>query len=413
MSSPRRKRSARRASQNDPGPSGAPDPANSEAPLQDLSELARVLPAGAVNEAGEFVELADRADLLDQLLEYHDFLVYQKDLSVHSVRAYVKDVWEFLTHLAREDLTLGQLAPANLRAYFTERTGASFRADSRDPQALSGRSRQRKLGARSQARKLSALRGFFADLERRGVCAENPARELRAPKFFKPLPGVLYPEDLARLLPDAEVPPQAESSKPARAAANGESKNRSSASGAGELFAARDRALCETLYSSGMRISELLALTVDDLSGGPRGTVPEQLKILGKGRKERIVFLGREAREALENYLARRPEFQPQTPRLFVNHHGRALGDRGARYILREMQRRLGIHRRVSPHKMRHSFATDLLNSGAEIRAVQELLGHSSLSTTQIYTHVSRERLRDTYRDCHPHGRVAPESGES
>lgn len=405
MSSPGRKRSAR-AQSDSAFAAGA----------EDLSELARALPAGALDSLG------DRRDLLRQLLEYHDFLVYQKDLSAHSVRAYVKDVWEFLTHLAREGLTLEGLAPANLRAYFTERTGASFRADRRDPQALSGRSRQRKLGARSQARKLSALRGFFANLERRGVCAENPARELRAPKFFKPLPGVFYPEDLARLLPDAEASP-AQSAQPARPART-KSAARSvaqeagaaapqSAGMSGENFAARDRALCEALYSSGMRISELLALTVDDLTGGPRGTIPEQLKILGKGRKERIVFLGPEAREALEHYLAQRPDFQPQTQRLFVNHHGRALGDRGARYILREMQRRLGIHRRVSPHKMRHSFATDLLNSGAEIRAVQELLGHSSLSTTQIYTHVSRERLRDTYRDCHPHGRVAPKSDES
>ncbi|MCR9141452.1 MAG: tyrosine-type recombinase/integrase [bacterium] len=394
----------------------------SSAPQIDFSELEAALPADALNGT-----ISERPELAPQLLEYHDFLVYQKDLSPHSVRAYLVDVVEFLEHVAREKLRLETLGLAELRAYFTERTGAGFRQGPQDPRALSGTSRHRKLSARSQARKLSALRGFFADLERRGVRGDNPTEDLRAPKFFKPLPGVLYPEDLARLLPDDDAgdspaakdkrkaPPRSSGAKhrgrelekdavPGASFADGEDP-------AGEArpgFEVRDRALCEALYSSGMRISELLALTVDDLSGGRRG-VPDQLKILGKGRKERIVFLGEAAREALAAYLEIRGEFKPRTERLFLNHHGRALSDRGARYILREMQRRLGIHRRVSPHKMRHSFATDLLNSGAEIRAVQELLGHSSLSTTQIYTHVSRERLRDTYRDCHPHGRD-PES---
>lgn len=366
--------------------------------LPDLVELVAVLPEEGLKK------LEGRLDLSRQLLEYHDFLVYQKDLSPHSVRAYVIDVWEFLSHVAREKYVLEQITPAELRAYFTERTGASFRQNApADPQALTGSSRQRKLGARSQARKLSALRGFFSDLERRGMCPENPARELRAPKFFRPLPGVLYPEDLARLLPD----------EPATIAIKSSAKNQTTApdapvgsEDARPCFAVRDQALCETLYSSGMRISELLALTIDALGVGTKYGIPEQLKILGKGRKERLVFLGSEARSALRAYLQIRSKFKPQTDRLFLNHHGRALSDRGARYILKEMQRRLGIRRRVSPHKMRHSFATDLLNSGAEIRAVQELLGHSSLSTTQIYTHVSRERLRDTYRNCHPHGRA-------
>ena len=365
----------------------------------DLAELIAALPEHALKT------LAARADLVAQLLEYHDCLVYQKDLSPHSVRAYMLDVWEFLSHLARENLALDAVAVPELRAYFSERTGARFsQQGSVDPRALSGTSRQRKLGARSQARKLSALRGFFADLERRGVIAANPAREIRAPKFFRPLPGVLYPEDLARLLPDEPVPntraavtvTQATAASPVGA----DSSDRMDAA-----FALRDRALCETLYSSGMRISELLSLTVGDVILNSKNKIVDQLKILGKGRKERIVFLGPEARAAVQAYVDVRGVFEPRTDRLFLNHHGRALGDRGARYILKQMQRRLGIFRRVSPHKMRHSFATDLLNSGAEIRAVQELLGHSSLSTTQIYTHVSRERLRDTYRACHPHGR--------
>jgi integrase/recombinase XerC len=388
----------------DPGRGSTPDPGPNPAPGPDLAELAAALPRDALKALGS------RPDLQRELLEYHDCLVYQKDLSRHSVRAYVGDVWEFLCYAVRENLTLPAIDLSVLRAYFSERTGARFNAGgSVDQRALSGTSRGRKLSARSQARKLSSLRGFFEDLGRRGALAENPARELHAPRFFRPLPVVLYPGDLARILPD-EDPASTGATRSAELAsrrANGVDAGQLPTNGpeaatgqAPEHYVARDRALCEMLYSSGMRISELLALTVQDVE-----RLPSQLKILGKGRRERVVFLGPEARAALEKYLGMRGAFEPRDERLFLNHHGGALGDRGARFIMKKMQQSLGIRRKLSPHKMRHSFATDLLNAGADIRAVQELLGHSSLSTTQIYTRVSRERLRDIYRECHPHGR--------
>ncbi|HNL69659.1 MAG TPA: tyrosine-type recombinase/integrase, partial [Leptospiraceae bacterium] len=130
-----------------------------------------------------------------------------------------------------------------------------------------------------------------------------------------------------------------------------------------------------------------------------------QLKILGKGRRERIIFLGDSARAALVHYLKVRDQFRPATQKLFVNRDGGPLSDRGVRKIMVELQRASGLQRRVHPHRFRHSMATDLLNEGADIRAVQELLGHRSLASTQVYTGVSKDRLKEVYRRSHPHGR--------
>lgn len=372
-----------------------------------FNEISSVLPASARRA---LTNLAARSDLAEAFTTYHDVLRFEKDASPHSLRAYLVDVLEFLSFLRREELSLAGIRPVELRAYFAERTGARFQMGAANPAAMSGTARGRKLSARSQARKLSALRGFYAALERRCVLAENPLRDLRAPKFLRPLPTVLYPDDLAKLLPDAPqasaTPRPKSEQKPARkagAARPGTSTDDSNSPRALALRL-RDRALCEVLYSSGMRISEVLSLGMGDVQRS--GRVPEQLKIRGKGGKDRIVFLGPEARTAIADYLEKRLALRPKSEALFLNHQGRELSDRGARHILKQLQRRVGVTRKLSPHKLRHSFATDLLNSGADIRAVQELLGHSSLSTTQIYTHVSRERLRDTYRQCHPHGRA-------
>ena len=162
----------------------------------------------------------------------------------------------------------------------------------------------------------------------------------------------------------------------------------------------RDRAIYEMLYSTGMRIAELLSISLRDVVKGD-----SRLKIMGKGRRERIVFMGDEARAALENYISIRSHFKPSTDKLFLNARGRALDPRGVRYRLSLLQKKKGLSVSLHPHKFRHSFATDLLNSGADIRAVQEMLGHKSISSTQIYTGVSRDRLREIHRQCHPHGK--------
>ena len=336
-----------------------------------LAAPARKLPP----ESRELIEL------------FYDHMAYERGLASHSLRAYTRDLSEFLIYAARQNLAVLKAQPGDLRAYFGFRTGARFDMGRLDPESSTGHSRTRTLSARSQARILAALRSFYGFLERRGLMEASPARELASPRFYRPLPGLLYPEDQTRLFePGAEA--NEIGTKDAQSKANAARR-------------ARDQAICEMLYSSGMRVSELLSLNVELVE--PR--IPEQLKVTGKRGKDRIVFLGKDARATLGHYLKLRPALKPRSPRLFLNRQGHALSDRGARHILAELRRVRGLRRRLSPHRLRHSFATDLLNAGADIRAVQEMLGHSSLSTTQIYTAVTKDRLREVHRKCHPHAR--------
>lgn len=354
---------------------------------------------------GALPQLKTRPELIGELETFADFLEHERDVSPHTLRAYLTDLFEFFLFLARRALAPVDVEPRDLRDYFVERTGASFRAERVGPAALTGQSKNRKLGARSQARKLASLRRYYAFLERRERISANPAREIPAPRFFRGLPGVIPTDDLGRLFDEA-----ASAADSPRVAAQHAERADAPGDSSGDAFTrARDAALCEMLYSSGMRISELLSLSADSVAN-----LPEQIKITGKGRKDRIVFLGEAAREALAAYLPLRASATPagapgrSSDALFLNRRGGALTDRGARFILRNLARSIGLRKKLSPHKFRHSFATDLLNAGADIRAVQELLGHASLSTTQIYTRVSREKLRDVHRQCHPHGRSAP-----
>ena len=318
---------------------------------------------------------------------FYDYMAYERGLASHSLRAYMRDLCEFLIYAGRQNLKVLKARPGDLRAYFGFRTGARFEMGHLDPESGTGHSRTRTLSARSQARILAALRSFYGFLERRGRIETNPARELASPRFYRPLPGLLYPEDQTRLFePDPEPNKHRPAILESRRAAASE---------------VRDQTICEMLYSSGMRISELLSLNIELVE--PH--LPDQLKITGKRGKDRMVFLGENARASLRRYLQLRPALKPKSSRLFLNQHGRALSDRGARHILAELRRVRGIRRRLSPHRLRHSFATDLLNAGADIRAVQEMLGHSSLSTTQIYTAVTKDRLREVHRKCHPHAR--------
>jgi integrase/recombinase XerC len=365
---------------------------------------------------GALPQLAARPELIGELETFADFLEHERDVSPHTLRAYLTDLFEFFLFLARRALTPVDVEARDLRDYFVERTGASFRAERVGPAALTGQSKNRKLGARSQARKLASLRRYYAFLERRERISANPAREIPAPRFFRGLPGVIPNDDLGLLFDEALSGERTAPNAMQNAAQNSQRSKRRESAGPGDAFTrARDAALCEMLYSSGMRISELLSLRAASVEN-----LPEQLKITGKGRKDRIVFLGESARSALAVYLPLRASVTASTRRtsgrvsgraaeaLFLNRRGGALTDRGARFVLRNLARSVGLRKKLSPHKFRHSFATDLLNAGADIRAVQELLGHASLSTTQIYTRVSREKLRDVHRQCHPHGRSAP-----
>ena len=224
------------------------------------------------------------------------------------------------------------------------------------------------------ARKVASLRSFYRFLLREGVVSHNPASDLTLPRREKRLPVFLDEAEVVRLL---ETPDPADP--------------------AGR----RDRAILEMLYSTGMRIGELAGVNLEDVD-----LLAEVVKARGKGKKERLVPLGRAAVQALQDYLAVRGDAAGgrRTDRraLFVNKAGGRLSERGVRRIFDKHARAAGLGRNVSPHTLRHSFATHMLNRGADLRAVQELLGHASLASTQIYTHVTTERLKSVYDKAHP-----------
>ncbi len=236
----------------------------------------------------------------------------------------------------------------------------------------------------SIARKLSALRALYRHLVARGLARSNPTIGITAPRQRRTLPRFLYQEEVEKLLaaPDMETP-----------------------------LGLRDRALLEVLYATGLRVSELVSLTAGQCEGA------SELRIVGKGGRQRMVLLGRPAQEAVQRYLAEgRPHLAAKRPRgedsgstalttsgrLFLNNRGGPLTDRSARRVVHKHLLRACAQHGIGPHALRHSFATHLLEAGADLRAVQELLGHASLSSTQIYTHVTRRRLREVYRQAHP-----------
>jgi site-specific recombinase XerD len=246
----------------------------------------------------------------------------------------------------------------------------------------------------STAQRLAAIRSFHRFASREGLAPGDPWGAIATPRLPRRLPRVLEVDEVERLLDAADAPLVGESAARDRPATDLEI-----------AIAIRDRAIVETAYAAGLRISELAAADLGSLDLR-RG----EIRVLGKGRKERIGLLGRPAREAVGGYLedarpllaARRRGGGLEPIQIFLNHRGGPLGVRGLRYRLDELRKRAGLPLGVSPHTLRHSFATHLLEGGADLRVVQELLGHESLATTQVYTHVSPARLRSAYRGAHP-----------
>ncbi len=280
-------------------------------------------------------------------------LAAARGASPHTLRAYGKDLEQFARFLAgREVAEPAEITPRMLRAYLADLDG-------------------RELARASIQRKLSAARSWFRHLLQKGAIETHPAAGLRQRRGERKLPGALSTEEVDALLraPDAKTP-------------------------AGR----RDRALLEFVYSAGTRAAETVGLDRADLDLA-RGVA----RVRGKGRKERLVGLGRYAREALAAYLE-----DPARPRtkdagaVFLNPRGGRLTTRSLGRIVESCVRKAGITRRCTPHTLRHSFATHLLDKGCDLRSVQELLGHAHLVTTQIYTHVSIERLRAVYEKAHP-----------
>lgn len=236
--------------------------------------------------------------------------------------------------------------------------------------------KEREYASATVARKVAAMKSFCGFLVRSGAVEDNPAEQLDSPKVKKQLPTTLAPDDVERLL---ALPGQ----------------------GNGSPKAIRDSALLEVLYATGMRVSEVAGLTLDDLDLGA-GTV----RCVGKGNKERVMPLYAEACHALSAYLEKgRPALcgnNPAERTLFLNPRGEKLTRQGLWLIIKAYARQLGLEDRVTPHTLRHSFATHMLNGGAGLREVQRLLGHANISTTQVYTHITRERLREVYDGAHP-----------
>jgi tyrosine recombinase XerC len=301
----------------------------------------------------------------DVLQEYLKVLSHQRQLSHHTVVAYERDLEDlrsFLTdYLGTPDWSWKEVDRLALRSFL-------------------GWCQRRGLARRTIGRKLSAVRGFFRFLHLEDRLPANPARAVRAPKMEKRLPGHLSRADVEGLFQVAE----------ARAVEN-------------TLKGTRDLAILEFLYGSGVRLSELHGLDLGSLEREAK-----QMRVKGKGRKERIVPLTRRALEALARYEPRRAEAlmgkgKGKDPRaLFLNNRGGRLSRRSIQRVVRELMEAAAEDQGLSVHSLRHSFATHLLDAGADLMAVKELLGHISLSTTQIYTHTSKERLKKVYKQAHP-----------
>ena len=308
--------------------------------------------------------------------EYLTHLRYQRDASVHTLRNYASDLYQFhhfLTHTPagepRPEPDLGQIDHLTIREFL----GALYQRHNRKS---------------SVARKLAVLRSFMKYLAGQGVIPGSPAKNVASPKLEKNLPDHLSEDAVVELL---EAPRS------------------------GARLGVRDQAILELFYATGIRVSELVGLNREDLDL-EAGIV----RVMGKGRKERMVPFGRKAGQSIQSWLeiwhecrakrkaARRAAEDASGDPLFLNNRGGRLTTRGVAVIVDRHVIRLAQRLRVHPHTLRHTFATHMLNAGADLRSIQELLGHESLSTTQKYTHVSTEQLVRVYKSCHPRARKSP-----
>jgi integrase/recombinase XerD len=295
----------------------------------------------------------------------------ERGLSEHTVAAYRRDLSGYVEWLTQHGIHDSGEVTAGLVGEF-----AAERASADPPPAAS-----------SLARLQSSVRGLHRFLAREGIEDEDPTGRLRPPKAARLLPKALTIDQVERLL-DASGPPAG------LELPGGD---------VGDLIGLRDRALLELLYATGARVSEVVQLDVDDLAHG------DVVRVRGKGSKERVIPVGSYARAALDAYLTRaRPALSRRGragPRLFLGARGAPLSRQSAWLIIQHAAERAQLTAHVSPHTLRHSFATHLLQGGADVRVVQELLGHASVATTQIYTHVSVDALRDIYATSHPRAR--------
>ncbi len=301
--------------------------------------------------------------LTDLVLDFLAYLELERGLSRNTLEAYRSDLQQYGEFLARREIDPLAVTPADLAAFVTE--------------LADGRPDRPRAAAATLQRKTACLRSFYRHLRRDGIIEHDPTSELRAPRSRARLPKVLSRDEVVRLLA------QPQGSSPA---------------------AYRDRALLETMYACGLRASEAISLELRDvdLEAGI-------LRTRGKGSKERLVPIGGKAIESLDVYLEKvRPRLVGvrDDTRVFVNLRGGGLSRQGLYKIVQRHARSAGLERRMSPHTLRHTFATHLLAGGCDLRSLQEMLGHADIGTTQIYTHLSAERLRDVYFEAHPRAQI-------
>ena len=314
-----------------------------DAKMEDLnSELLKI------PEAGSFYLL---------LRSFLQYLLVEKNYSAHTLLAYRGDLEEFFCFVAE----------------FNGRTVASLEPEAVDTIVMRrflGHLKERGQSRNSVARKLAAVRSFYKYLDKEDIVEENPAKLISTPKKEKHLPRFLYYPEIEALL---------------------------SAPDTAELAGKRDKALLEVLYASGLRVSELVSI-----NHGSIDFAVGYVRVHGKGNKERLVPLGEPALLAVKDYMKAKGNQSEKTEPLFLNKNGSRLTDRSVRNILNKYVELASIKQHFSPHSIRHSFATHLLDAGADLRSVQEFLGHASLSATQVYTHVTKGRMKSVYDKTHP-----------
>ena len=297
--------------------------------------------------------------MLEIVNEYASYLLYQKNYSKDTIDSYTRDINKFLEFMNNENYTLNSVDSTLIRNFLAHET-------------LSG------ISKRSNARRVIALRQFYEYLVKNNYVEFNPFIVISTPKVDKKLPEFMYLEEINNLF---EL--------------NSQRK---------DFLMHRDQAIIELLFSSGLRVSELVNLTLQDLNLKER-----MMRIVGKGNKERIVPFSLKTQKTLSIYLENtRKELIANsgnnigTNYVFLNNRGEKLTTRGVEYILQEIENKTGVTLSLHPHKFRHSFATHLLNQGLDLRTIQELMGHASLSSIQVYTHVSNQKMHDEYEKAFP-----------
>ncbi len=283
-----------------------------------------------------------------------DFLVYMdklKNSSKHTLRAYKKDLLDFYEYVKKNNFDYKNISRNSLRGFLIEL-------------------REKGLDKRSISRKISSIRSFYKFLLKDGAIEKNPLVSLELPKIDKKLPSFLTEEEVFKLI---------------------------NAPNEKKLIGFRDKLILIFLYSTGMRVSEIVSLKVSqlDLDKG-------EVIITGKGKKDRVIFLTEELKDLIREYLNKRKK---NSNVLFINRNGKPLTDKGIRLLVEKYAKKVVPYKKVTPHTFRHTFATHLLTNGADLRVVQELLGHTKLSTTQIYTHLTKENLKKIYENFHPHSK--------